>query len=587
MCGIFCGVNQAVPPSVREAGRGSELWLVAGRNVLVSSAEFLPKVTEQARDWAAECMARGPNQAKHVSWQTPAGDSVQLLSLVLLLRPPFTAQPVRGHGFVLQYNGELYNPDCTGNDTSYIMARLAQALESGEDRDSAVCSTLDSLVGEFAVVLTDLECSTIYFGKDKVGRRLLLFGTDGRLFWAGSVGLARAAACLECVGGVVYKYSGYTVTELTEPHTFDLRQTSKATLSLEERASQLQTLLLASCAARQRTIHPIGQDQPHSTTQPSLAVLFSGGLDCSVVAATIGQNYANEEVPVSVDLLTVGFENPRTGYAPADSPDRVLSVRSWFELCRRFGPLGITFRLVLVDVPYAEWLAHKLPVLSLILPKQTEMDLLIAVAFYFAARALASKAWTLGPGEIPSWEDFCQDQARYTVEAQHYTSPAKVLFSGLGADELFGGYLRHENIFNGLQEDSPASEILDRYSALQDLLQHDITVIYERNLGRDDRAMACWGKEVRYPFLDELVVAWALGVLEPQHKVAFEWVTKTSKKGTRRAMQFERKHVLREVCRRLGLSQAAAEAKRAIQFGAKSAKMEPGQSQTRGTDIVQ
>lgn len=34
-----------------------------------------------------------------------------------------------------------------------------------------------------------------------------------------------------------------------------------------------------------------------------------------------------------------------------------------------------------------------------------------------------------------------------TSEFRQYTSPAKVLLSGLGSDELLGGYGRHRSVF--------------------------------------------------------------------------------------------------------------------------------------------
>jgi asparagine synthetase B (glutamine-hydrolysing) len=38
-------------------------------------------------------------------------------------------------------------------------------------------------------------------------------------------------------------------------------------------------------------------------------------------------------------------------------------------------------------------------------------------------------------------------KAQGTDEVQPYKSTARVLLSGLGADELLGGYIRHKNAF--------------------------------------------------------------------------------------------------------------------------------------------
>lgn len=114
-------------------------------------------------------------------------------------------------------------------------------------------------------------------------------------------------------------------------------------------------------------------------------------------------------------------------------------------------------------------------------PHNTEMDLSIAYALYFSARGI-------GVG--------------YTADSpigKPYSTPARVLLSGLGADELFGGYTRHGVAFSR-----------GGYRSLAEELKLDVSRLGQRNLGRDDRVMAHWGREVRFPFLDEIFVKWAI-----------------------------------------------------------------------------
>ncbi|MCJ1273594.1 hypothetical protein MMC21_001387 [Puttea exsequens] len=185
-------------------------------------------------------------------------------------------------------------------------------------------------------------------------------------------------------------------------------------------------------------------------------------------------------------------------------------------------------------------------------PSNTEMDFSIACALYFAAR---------GEGQS-------SDKSKNAGQA--YATPARVLFSGLGADELFGGYTRHATAFDRRGE-----------PGLVDELELDFKRLGKRNLGRDDRVISHWGKEVRYPFLDEDLVKWVLSMpvwekcgfgQSQKHSVLDEGSLEASKK------------LLRLAAWRLGLRGAAAEKKRAIQFGARTAKMKMGK--TKGTQTL-
>jgi asparagine synthetase B (glutamine-hydrolysing) len=148
-----------------------------------------------------------------------------------------------------------------------------------------------------------------------------------------------------------------------------------------------------------------------------------------------------------------------------------------------------------------------------------------------------------------------------------YTTAARVLLSGLGADELFGGYTRHATAFSrrGLP-------------GLVDELELDYRRLGKRNLGRDDRVIANWSKEARFPFLDEGLVDWALKA-PVMAKCGFGM----SGQGPHSELE-PGKLVLRLLASRLGMTSVAREKKRAIQFGARTAKMETGR--TKGTTLI-
>lgn len=160
-------------------------------------------------------------------------------------------------------------------------------------------------------------------------------------------------------------------------------------------------------------------------------------------------------------------------------------------------------------------------------PHNTEMDLSIASALYFAAR---------GEGTAIAKPD---------EEARPYATTARVLMSGLGADELFGGYSRHG-----------AAHASRGYRGLVDELKLDVGRLGKRNLGRDDRVMAHWGREVRFPFLDEALVRWAMA-LPAWEKCDFGGADEVT------GLDAE-KRVLRLLSLNLGMTEVAREKKRAV-----------------------
>jgi asparagine synthetase B (glutamine-hydrolysing) len=165
------------------------------------------------------------------------------------------------------------------------------------------------------------------------------------------------------------------------------------------------------------------------------------------------------------------------------------------------------------------------------------MDLSIAFAFYFASR---------GTGIV---------RAGRGSKPLAYTTSARILLSGLGADELFAGYSRHGAAFarNG-------------FPGLLESMNLDIRRLGGRNLGRDDRVIAHHGKQARYPYLDENFLSCALR-LPAWVKTGFGQQDTVDETGEELYLDPE-KRILRLLAWNLGMKGVSREKKRAVRIPA-------------------
>lgn len=439
---------------------------------------------------------------------------VHCLSSVLSLRPPLTSQPVVKNDRIVMYNGELYDIG-DGCDT----VAFSEALFNS----SNVISALQNIKGEYAFVFVD--GNTIWFGRDCIGRRSLVYKIEGEEFVISSVTdhvIDVEDGWIQCVGGVVYELDvetasikehtwGYKEDEPEPSLIYPYGKVSHDVIDLtsdviSKHAAQFKQLLANALSVR-------------TGKYEQISVLFSGGIDCALLARLADMHL---HPSVSIQLVNVAFHNPRVGEG-YETPDRVLGRSTYGELkaLSQYDRMAFTE----VNVPYEETLEHRETVQSLMYPSTSVMDLSIAVAFYFASKACTSD----------------------------------VIISGLGADELFGGYSRI------------VQSLTRGYDVVAESLQLEFSRLHVRNLGRDDRVICHHGKEARYPFLDEDVVAWA---------TACPVNLKLS--GSR---DEDTKFLIREVARSVGLDSVTFQKKRAIQFGARSAKMEIGSGKVKGHEV--
>ncbi|PFH59363.1 hypothetical protein XA68_12471 [Ophiocordyceps unilateralis] len=509
--------------------------------------------------------SRGPDHVGHVKQRLDTGLSVSLTSTVLALRGDgVTRQPLVDDdtGSVLCWNGEAWSiggESVRGNDAEAVMNRLVVARQGHEH---AVVALMRAIEGPFAFVYLDRPAARLYYGRDRLGRRSLLLKPGDP--WS-----LASVADVPADGWAEVDADGFHVLSLDTPRLvpvcvpWDLDAALLSGLGLfnascpsshveltkqSPSVAQLRQKLEASLRLRVLQVPLPPQASP---SDARVAVLFSGGLDCTVLARMLSDMLPIDQ---SVDLINVAFENGRVAAQHPEvpqshlyelCPDRITARKSFDELLQAC-PDRI-WRLVTVDVSTSLASNHRSQVVELMHPHNTEMDLSIAYALYFAARG----------------QGVCRKGGE--AETQEYTSTARVLLSGLGADELFGGYVRHATAFSR-----------QGYCGLLEELKLDMSRLGQRNLGRDDRVMAHWAREVRFPYLDEALVRWAI---ESPISDKCDFANPGPDGGIEPG-----KRVLRLLAGELGMGKVAMEKKRAIQFGARTAKMES--ARTKGTSLI-
>lgn len=351
-----------------------------------------------------EIASRGPDG--HGRWSNPRGFiGLTHSRLAILDLTDAGAQPMHFGDLTIVFNGEIYNH-----------AELRKRLENDGDRFQSHCDTevilhlwrkhrermLPLLRGMFAIAIWDEGNQTLFAARDLHGIKPLYYVDDGRRFAFASLvqSLARAglsqgvesaaaAAGFLLTGSVPEPITMYDDVRALEPGTFmTVAVRSKPRIT---RWGSIPEILAASPAPNAGAVPEqfreavLDSVRHHLVSDVPIAAFLSSGIDSSALVASI------RDLGISVEALTLAFDEFR------DTPDDEAPLAA--ETARMLG-----IRHQIVRISRNDFLAG-LDRFLLVMDQPT----IDGVNSYLVSKAASMAGF-------------------------------KVALSGLGADELLGGY---------------------------------------------------------------------------------------------------------------------------------------------------
>ncbi|XP_017467008.1 PREDICTED: asparagine synthetase domain-containing protein CG17486-like [Rhagoletis zephyria] len=351
------------------------------------------------------------------------------------------SQPVRQGNFLILFNGDIFNiPDkqSAESDTEWLAKKI-----SGCTNETDVCHLIQSLQGPFSLIIFHIYSRSLYICRDYLGRNSLIIEKEAELFRFSSTSCnynsRKCALELPPLGLYVFDPIFPTVWKLfpwkqttdalsieiktlnnifgltisVEEHmkpdwlkvqlglrkSFDLYALCRSLASscdLFEALLENQDLLLElehfSFLIEESVKNRVRQTTPYcinclhdrrNCNHAKIAILFSGGIDCSILAA-LSNKYVKENDPI--DLINVAFEKlDSTGRISWDVPDRLSAKSSLMELKniyprRRWNYVEVNVRREELHDNLRNHIKH------LLYPLNTVLDESIGCAFWFASR---------------------------------------------------------------------------------------------------------------------------------------------------------------------------------------------------------
>ncbi len=356
------------------------------------------------------------------------------------------SQPLIQDNYVLVCNGEIYNykelknqfkVDLKTDSDCEIIISLIKKFYNGS-LYNAVVKIIPLLDGDYAFAVYDGKNFAAV--RDPVGVKPLYFGenSDQNIFAFASERKALWTA-------------GITDVKTLSPGSILYnKELLKLTNLLEENINsniqnlQKQSQLSKGTLKKQLKTLLIKSVEKRVSGLSEVGILFSGGIDSTILSKIA------DDLGIEITLYSVGHK---------DSPDLKFAKKT-------AEAMNLPLKIKLIDVEDVR--KYLLPVLNAI----EEFNIM-----------------KIGVG-MPA----------YIAAEMAHNDNLKVMLSGQGADEIFGGYNRYLNLYH------------EKGEKIQEDLKHDILNLYHVNLQRDDAVTMANSIELRVPYLDPDIINIAMNI---------------------------------------------------------------------------
>jgi asparagine synthase (glutamine-hydrolysing) len=352
-------------------------------------------------------------------------------------------QPFCEGGVSLIVNGEIYNykqlihehnlPIRSESDCEVIIHLY---IKYGIEK------TIDLVDGVWAFILADSTKKKLYFARDMYGVRPLFYAdNDNEIVVASQVSNVKTwRNCRSVLPRHIYQVSiddGGVTTTVTPYLDVMYSDTGLYNVwpSVSDDVTQIYPLFRKAVEKRLVAEKPLG-------------FLLSGGLDSSLVLSVSLEIMSDKGDTRDIDVFTIGSKNESSDVTAS------LELVEWLRALYKN-----TINHHIVDFSEDDWGGFVVNDVIKHLESWDTTTVRASVPMYLLSKYIREN------------------------------TDVKVIMSGEGADELFGGYLYFHR--------SPSSQEFEKESRrlLSDLYLYDVL--------RADRTTSAWGLEVRVPFLDK------------------------------------------------------------------------------------